>query len=76
MTHCSKRGDPKVLPECTLPLTGVGVVDLIITDRCVFDVTPDGLVLTELAEGETPEGLREVTGASFRVAPSVRSMIA
>jgi len=68
MTHCSKRGDAKILETCTLPLTGVGVVDLIITDRCVFDVTADGLVLLEMAEGETVAGLREATGAAFRVA--------
>jgi 3-oxoacid CoA-transferase subunit B len=68
MTHCSKRGDAKILETCTLPLTGVGVVDLIITDRCVFDVTADGLVLLEMAEGETVAGLRETTGAAFRVA--------
>ena len=49
MTHNSKSGDPKVLESCTLPLTGVGVVDLIITDLGVFEVTEDGLELIEIA---------------------------
>src|ERR1700758_2376148 len=55
--------DLKLLPACTLPLTGVGVVNRIITDLCVLDVTPEGLKLVELAPGVTREQLQERTGA-------------
>ena len=52
---------------CDLPLTGVGVVDRIVSDRAVFDVTPNGLVLRELAPGEDVEAVRALTGAPFAV---------
>ncbi len=67
MTHNSKRGEPKLLAECTLPLTGVGVVDLLITDRAVFGFE-GGLTLLELAPGETVASVRELTGCDFAVA--------
>ena len=58
--------DLKIIPECTLPLTGVGVVNRIITDLAVLDVTAEGLKLVELAPGVTREQLRERTGAAIR----------
>src|SRR5690606_30148076 len=66
--HNAKDGSPKVVTECTLPLTGAGVVDRIITDRAVFDVEPTGLVLKRLAPDQTVEEIRELTGAEFTVA--------
>src|SRR3546814_13002166 len=62
MGHCTKKGDSKILPECTLPLTGLGVVSRIITDLGVFDVTPGGLVLAELAPGVRLDAVRPKTG--------------
>ncbi|MEP3050972.1 MAG: 3-oxoacid CoA-transferase subunit B [Erythrobacter sp.] len=66
MDHCNKRGEPKILKQCSLPLTGQGVVDMIITDLGVFEITPgDGLVLIECAPQVTPDEIRERTQAAF-----------
>lgn len=68
MEHCTKNGDPKILDQITLPLTGTGVVNRIITDLCVFDVTGEGLVLVELAPEVTVEMIEAKTNAPFRSA--------
>ena len=65
MEHVAKDGSHKILPECDLPLTGVGVVNRIITDLAVFDVTPAGLVLVEMADGVTRQELESRTGVPF-----------
>ena len=70
MEHTAK-GEPKILHRCNLPLTGAGVVDLIITDLAVFEVGENGLTLTEIADGVTLDEIRAGTEAKFAVAPGL-----
>ena len=65
--HVAKDGSPKIVAECSLPLTGQRVVDRIITDRAVFDVETEGLVLNALAPGVTVDDITLMTGAPFRI---------
>ena len=65
MDHCNKKGETKVLKACTLPLTGKGVVNRIITDLCVFDVVEGGLHVVELAPGVSMQDVKEKTEATI-----------
>ena len=67
MEHCTKKGASKILEQCRLPLTGKGVVDVIVTELAVFHVTGEGLVLEEIQEGVTLEEVKEKTEATFIV---------
>jgi 3-oxoacid CoA-transferase subunit B len=67
MTHLARDGAPKLLAECTLPLTGRGVVDRVITDLAVIDVTAEGLVLREVAPGVGVDDVHRATGAPLLV---------
>ncbi len=68
MEHVARDGSHKIVEECTLPYTGRGVVEEIITDLAVMKVTPEGLVLTELAPDVTVDDVRTATGPDFKVA--------
>ena len=68
MDHNNKKGAPKLLEQCSLPLTGKGVVHEIVTDLGYFKVTPDGLLMTEIAPGVSVDEVRERTGCTFTVA--------
>jgi 3-oxoacid CoA-transferase subunit B len=74
MTHVTKRGEPKLLHRCTLPLTGEQCVDLVVTDVAVVAVTADGFELREVAPGWTPELVQERSEASLRQSPTLCEM--
>ena len=72
MDHVNKQGEPKILRHCSLPLTGQRVVNRIISDKAVLDVTDHGLLLVELAPGETVDGIRACTEPQLMVAPALK----
>jgi len=74
MDHVNKHGETKILNECALPLTGKKVVNRIITDRAVLDVTPEGLVLLEVAEGYTAEDIQACTQPKLIVSPQLKTI--
>jgi 3-oxoacid CoA-transferase B subunit len=74
MEHATKEGEPKILRKCTLPLTGVGVVDTIITELCLIDVTDHGLVIRELRDGVTLEAVQQLTEATLQTEGSIARM--
>ncbi|KAJ6005433.1 succinyl-coa alpha-ketoacid-CoA transferase [Penicillium sp. IBT 35674x] len=75
MEHTDKKGNPKILPTCTFPLTGPRCVSTIITDLAVFDCSPtEGLTLIEHAEGVTVEEITSKTAAPFKVSPDLKPM--
>jgi 3-oxoacid CoA-transferase subunit B len=74
MEHQTRKGDPKILNECNLPLTGVKVVHQIITDMAVIDVTDKGLVLRERAPGISVEEIQEATQATLTIADDCKEM--
>ena len=74
MEHVSKKGEYKILTECTLPLTGQRVINRIITDLAVIDVTDTGLELVEIAPDVTPEQVQAATGAPLRISPQLRGI--
>ncbi|HVB98835.1 MAG TPA: 3-oxoacid CoA-transferase [Candidatus Dormibacteraeota bacterium] len=74
MEHATRDGQPKILNRCTLPLTGVGVVNLIITELAVIEVTREGLLLREIAPGLSPADVQRSTESKLAVAPDLKVM--
>jgi 3-oxoacid CoA-transferase subunit B len=74
MEHATKDGQSKILKKCTLPLTGVKVVDTIVTEMAYIRVTPEGLLLEEIAPGLTVADVQQATEAHLQVSPNLKSM--
>jgi len=74
MEHATKDGEAKIVKKCTLPLTGIEVVDLIVTELAVIEVTPQGLVLREVAPGVTPEHVQRFTEPTLKVASNLKTI--
>jgi len=72
MEHLTKKGEPKILKQCQLPLTASKQVNLIVTEMAVIEVTPDGLVLKEVAPGLTAEKVQEHTEAKLIISPELK----
>jgi len=75
MEHATKAGAPKILRKCTLPLTGVNVVDTIVTEMAYMRVTPAGIVLEEVAPGLSVEGVQKATEARLIVSSDLKTML-
>jgi 3-oxoacid CoA-transferase subunit B len=74
MIHVTKKGEPKILNECTLPVTGYGMVNTIVTDMAVIEVTPEGLLLLEVAPGYTPEEIQANTEPLLNISPDLKEI--
>src|SRR5579862_1796711 len=74
MEHATKDGQPKILRKCNLPLTGVEVVDLIVTELAVIEVTPDGLVLREVAPGVTAQQIQGLTEPTLLIPHDLKTI--
>ena len=75
MEHTTREGAPKILRKCTLPLTGLKVVDTIVTEMAYIKVTSIGLVLEEIAPGVAPEDVQKATEATLNVSPNLKQMV-
>jgi 3-oxoacid CoA-transferase subunit B len=75
MEHTTRDGEPKILKKCTLPLTGVKVVNTIVTEMAFIQVTPKGLVLEEIAPGLTAEDVQKATAAKLTISPHLKTML-
>ena len=74
MEHTTKEGEHKIVKKCSLPFTGLGVVNLIVTELAVIEVTPQGLLLREVAPGVTPEDVQKATEPALQLAPDLQTI--
>ena len=74
MEHASKDGKPKISKECSLPLTARKCVQFIVTDHAFIEVTPQGLLLREVAPGVSAEAVQKITGPQLQVSPELSEM--
>jgi 3-oxoacid CoA-transferase subunit B len=74
MEHTTKEGRARILKRCDMPLTGTRVVDRIVTEMAVIDVTSDGLLLRETAPGLTADDIQKVTEPKLRIAPDLKTI--
>lgn len=74
MEHATREGEPKIVKQCSYPVTGLGCVDLIVTDLAVIEVTPQGLVLKEIAPGFTPDEVQALTEPRLTVSKDLKVM--
>jgi 3-oxoacid CoA-transferase B subunit len=74
MEHTTRDGKPRLLKRCFLPVTAVGVVQRVVTDLGLFDVTPEGFVMREIAPGYTPEEVQAVTEAKLIISPDLKPL--
>jgi 3-oxoacid CoA-transferase subunit B len=74
MEHTTKEGHARILKRCDMPLTGTRVVDRIVTEMAVIDVTSDGLLLRETAPGLTADDIQKVTEPKLRIAPDLKTI--
>ena len=74
MEHTTREGKPKIMTRCALPLTGAGVVDMIVTEMAVIEVTSEGLLMVEISADTTVEAVQKATDAKLRISPTVKTM--
>jgi len=75
MTHVTKKGEPKILRECTLPITAYGAVSMVVSDLAVIEVTPEGLTLLEVAPGYTADEIQAVTEPQLQVSRELKEVV-
>lgn len=75
MEHCAKNGNPKILKKCTMPLTGVSCVDILVTELCIIEFTEGKMTVTAMAPGVTREELEEKTEATLTYAETIKEML-
>ena len=75
MEHCTRKGEPKLLKKCTMPLTAIHCVDVIVTELCTIHLTESGFLVTAMAPGVTKEELQNKTEAELTFAEEIEIMI-